>query len=82
MFSKTTGIFEKVLQYLKIQAADMPHAGNSEQRDMLPAMELGIYYVSLIEHERFSLDENPLKINSLEKLQRLLSRPIHEGPSN
>ena len=45
-------------------------------------MELGIYYVRLIEHERFFLDENPLKINSLEKLQRLLSRPIHEGPSN
>jgi hypothetical protein len=37
-------------------------------------MELGIYYVRLIEHERFSLDENPLKINSLEKLQRLLSK--------
>jgi FMN phosphatase YigB (HAD superfamily) len=80
--SKATGIFEKVLQYLKIQAAGMLYVGNSEQRAMLPALNLAIYYVHLIEHERFSIDENPLKINSLESFNISSQGPLQEGPSN
>jgi putative hydrolase of the HAD superfamily len=71
--SKTTGLFGKVMQHLKIGPADMVYIGDNEQRDMIPATEPGIYCVHYAEKENFSLDVYPAKINTLKKLQFILT---------
>lgn len=75
LVSKTAGLFKEVLKHLKIGAADMVYVGDSEQRDILPAMNQGIYTVHYAEHEHFSLDIYPAKINTLEKLEYILLGP-------
>jgi HAD superfamily hydrolase (TIGR01549 family) len=71
--SKTTGLFERVMDHLKISPADMVFVGDNEQRDMLPATRLGIYGIHYAEKENFSLDVYPAKINTLKKLQYILT---------
>ena len=68
--SKTTGLFEKVLNHLEISPAEMVYVGDNEQRDMVPATRLSIHYA---EKENFSLDIYPAKLNTLKKLQYILT---------
>ncbi|KAH7358338.1 Haloacid dehalogenase-like hydrolase [Plectosphaerella cucumerina] len=70
--AKTDGLFGKVLQHLNISPADMAYIGDSEQRDMEPAMAEGIFCIHLAEAEHVSLDTNPPRVNTLRKLQYIL----------
>jgi putative hydrolase of the HAD superfamily len=71
--SKTTGLFERVMDHLKIGPADMVFVGDNEKRDMDPATRLDIYGIHYAETENFSLDVYPAKINTLKKLQYILT---------
>jgi putative hydrolase of the HAD superfamily len=71
--AKTDGLFGKVLQHLDISPADMAYIGDSEQRDMEPAMAEGIFCIHLAEAEHISLDATPPRVNTLRKLQYILA---------
>lgn len=71
--SKTEGFFPKVLESLKLSAEDMVYIGDNYERDMVPAMQVGIYCVHFAEQHNFSLDVYPIKINTLKKLEFVLA---------
>lgn len=71
--SKVDGLFGKVLEHLKIDAASMVYVGDSEERDMVPAMKEGIFSILYADHECFSLDKTPVRINTLKKLENILN---------
>ncbi|KAM0350680.1 hypothetical protein ACHAPU_003171 [Fusarium lateritium] len=71
--TKTSGLFKKVLGHLGISPADMAYIGDNEQRDMEPAMAEGIFSVYLDETRHVSLNAFPPHINTLRKLQYILS---------
>jgi HAD superfamily hydrolase (TIGR01549 family) len=71
--SKTTGLYKKVLEHLHISAADIVMVGDNFARDMVPAVELGILAVHYAESENFSLDTETVKINTLKKLEFIVS---------
>lgn len=70
--SKVDGLFGKVLEHLDVDAAAMVYVGDSKERDMEPAMKKGISCILYAEHERFSLDKTPVRINTLKKLEMIL----------
>ncbi len=70
--SKVDGLFGKVLEHLKIDASSIVYVGDSEERDMVPAMEEGIFVMHYAELESFSLDTTPVRINTLKKLETIL----------
>ncbi|KAH6697498.1 Haloacid dehalogenase-like hydrolase [Plectosphaerella plurivora] len=71
--SKTDGLFGKVLHHLDISPTDMAYIGDSEQRDMEPAMAEGIFCIHLAEAEHVALDVNPPRVNTLRKIQYIMS---------
>lgn len=77
--TKTSGLFKKVLGHLGISPADMAYSGDNEQRDMERAMAEGIFsvHLHLDETRHVSLDAFPPHINTLRKLQYILSDDVH-----
>lgn len=75
--SKTNSLFPKVLGHLNISPHDIACIGDSEVRDMKPAMAEGIFSIYLAETEHVSLIASPPRINTLKKLQYILS---DDGP--
>lgn len=71
--SKADGLFAKVIQHLGISSCDIAYIGDSEQRDMKPAMADGIFSIHLAEAKNVSLNSFPPQINTLRKLQYILS---------
>lgn len=71
--TKLDGLFAQVLVYLGISPSDIAYVGDNEQRDMQPAMAEGILCIHLSEAEDISLDAFPPRINTLRKLQYILS---------
>ncbi|KAK7992704.1 had-superfamily subfamily variant 1 [Apiospora saccharicola] len=69
---KTDGLFQEVLDDLKISASDMAYIGDSEERDMKPAMELGIFCIHFSERKNCNLESHPPRINTLNKLNHIL----------
>jgi len=51
----------------------MAYIGDDEKRDMKPAMAEGIFAIHLAETKHISLNTFPPKINTLRKLQYILS---------
>jgi putative hydrolase of the HAD superfamily len=71
--SKTNGLFKKMLAHLNITAADIVYIGDNEDRDITPALAEGIYSIHYAEQKHFSLDTNPVIINTLRKLEYIIS---------
>ncbi|KAJ2979782.1 hypothetical protein NQ176_g3041 [Zarea fungicola] len=71
--SKTAGLFVKVLQHLGVSSGDMAYIGDSVQRDMEPALSAGIFSIHLNESKNVSLNSVPPQINTLRKLQYIIS---------
>ena len=70
--SKVDGIYMEVLKHLNIRADEIVYVGDSKERDMVPAQELGMYCIHYTEEENVSLESVPLRINTLKKLEYLL----------
>jgi putative hydrolase of the HAD superfamily len=70
--SKTNGLFREVLTHLNIGAADIVYIGDNADRDILPAMAEGIFCIHYAEHDIFSLDTSPLRIDTLRKLEHII----------
>jgi putative hydrolase of the HAD superfamily len=71
--TKTSGLFSKVLEHLGVSPGDMAYVGDNELRDMKPAMAEGIFSIHLAETKHVSLNTFPPQINTLRKLQYILS---------
>ncbi|KAL3963552.1 hypothetical protein ACCO45_000556 [Purpureocillium lilacinum] len=71
--AKTDGLFGKVLAHLGISSSDVAYVGDSEQRDMVPAMAAGIFSIHLAEEKDALLTASPPRINTLRKLQYIIS---------
>lgn len=71
--AKTEGLFAKVLQNLGISSGHIAYIGDNAQRDMKPAMAEGIFSIHLAEAKHVSLSSFPPQINTLRKLQYILS---------
>ncbi|KAH8662499.1 Haloacid dehalogenase-like hydrolase [Xylariales sp. PMI_506] len=71
--SKADGLFAKVLQHLDISSGDIVYIGDSEQRDMEPAMAEGIFSIHLAEAKNVCLTSHPPRVNTLRKLQYIIS---------
>ena len=71
--AKTDGLFGKVLAHLGISSSDVAYVGDSEQRDMVPAMAAGIFSIHLAEEKDVLLIASPPRINTLRKLQYIIS---------
>lgn len=71
--SKVDGLFQIALQHLKIDARDIVYVGDSVERDITPARAEGIFSIEFNEVESVVLDSKDLKINSLQKLENVLS---------
>ncbi|KAI8721785.1 hypothetical protein NCS52_00321000 [Fusarium sp. LHS14.1] len=70
--AKTSGLFGNVLKHLDIQPSDIVYVGDSEERDVEPATNGGIYTIHLREDQTVSLALNPPSINSLEVLGQIV----------
>lgn len=70
---KTAGLFPRVLEHLGVSSGDMAYIGDNEQRDMKPALAEGIFSIHLAEMKHISLNAIPPQINTLRKLQYILS---------
>lgn len=71
--AKTDGLFPRVLEHLGVSPGDMVYIGDNEQRDMKPALAEGIFSIHLAEMKHVSLNTLPPQINTLRKLQYILS---------
>ena len=71
--AKTDGLFPRVLKHLGVTPGDMVYIGDNEERDMKPALAEGIFSIHLAEMKHVSLNTIPPKINTLRKLQYVLS---------
>lgn len=71
--TKTSDLFTRVLEHLRVSASDMAYIGDNKQRDMEPAMKEGIFAVHLAEAKHVSLNAFPPHINTLWKLRYILS---------
>lgn len=70
---KTDGLFGKVLNHLGITAADIVYVGDSKERDIEPATKEGILAIHLDEANNIALGDSPPRINTLRKLEYILS---------
>ncbi|KAF2664623.1 HAD-superfamily hydrolase, subfamily IA, variant 1 [Microthyrium microscopicum] len=70
--SKTMGLFPKVLQHLEISSDEMAYIGDSDERDMKPALANAIFCVRFAEMEDTDLASTPPSISSLTDLQQVL----------
>jgi HAD superfamily hydrolase (TIGR01549 family) len=71
--SKTAGLFKNVLAHLNITPADIAYVGDNADRDMAPAIAEGIYSIHYAEQKHFSLDTSPVMVNTLRKLEYIIS---------
>ncbi|KAL8806597.1 MAG: hypothetical protein Q9182_001244 [Xanthomendoza sp. 2 TL-2023] len=71
--TKIDGLFPKVLQHLSISPEEIAYVGDNEQRDMEPAMAEGIFSIHFAETKHVALNTTPPRINTLRKLQYILS---------
>lgn len=71
--AKTDGLFPRVLEHLCITPGDLVYIGDNEERDMKPALAVGIFSIHLAEMKHVSFNTIPPKINTLRKLQYILS---------
>ncbi|OAA60177.1 Haloacid dehalogenase-like hydrolase [Cordyceps fumosorosea ARSEF 2679] len=71
--SKVDGLFRKVLQHLGISSDEIAYVGDSEERDMEPAIAEGIFSIHLAEAKNISLSSSPPRVNTLRKLQYIMS---------
>jgi HAD superfamily hydrolase (TIGR01549 family) len=76
--TKASGLFQKVLEHLGISSRDIAYIGDNEERDMKPALAEGIFSIHLAETEHVSLTSFPPRINTLRKLQYILSDESNE----
>ncbi|KAK7932632.1 glyceraldehyde 3-phosphate phosphatase [Apiospora marii] len=70
--SKTDGLFQAALEHHGILGSDMAYIGDSEERDMEPAMDLGLFCIHFSERKNCNLESNPPRINTLNKLIHIL----------
>ena len=75
--AKTAGLFPRVLEHLGITSGDIAYVGDNEQRDMKPALAEGIFSIHFAETKYISLNTIPPQINTLRKLQYILSNDRH-----
>lgn len=78
---KTDGLFPRVLKYLGITPGDIAYVGDSEERDMIPALAAGIFSIHLAEIKHVSFNTVPPKINTLKKMAYILSEDRFPSPS-
>lgn len=71
--SKVDGLFGKVLEHLGVYPSDVAYVGDNYERDMQPAMAEGIFSIHLAEAKNVSLASFPPQVNTLKKLQVILS---------
>ncbi|KAI0206030.1 HAD-superfamily hydrolase, subfamily IA, variant 1 [Astrocystis sublimbata] len=71
--SKIDGLYAKVLETLGIGPSEVAYVGDSEDRDMKPAMAQDILCFHLVESLNCNLEVYPPRINSLNALERLLT---------
>jgi putative hydrolase of the HAD superfamily len=71
--TKTSGLFSKVLERLGISPGDTAYIGDNELRDMKPAIAGGIFSILLAETKHVSLNTFLPQINTLRKLQYIIS---------
>ncbi|KAL2070250.1 hypothetical protein VTL71DRAFT_13276 [Oculimacula yallundae] len=74
--AKTRGLFPEVLHHLGISAGDLAYVGDSEDRDTKPAMAEGIFSFLLAEAKNVSLSSSPPRVNTLRKLQYIVSDEV------
>lgn len=79
--AKTDGLFPRVLKHLGITADDIAYIGDSEERDMKPALAAGIFSIHLAETKHVAFNTIPPKINTLKKMQYILSNDRFPSPS-
>lgn len=70
---KTAGLFPKVLEHLGVAPGDMAYIGDNEERDVNPALAEGIFAIHFAESKHVSLNTIPPRINTLRKLQYILT---------
>ncbi len=70
--SMVDGLFERVLNHLKVKAGDMVFVGDRTLRDIVPAMACGSYTIQYSEVENVSLESSPVRINTLDMLEHIL----------
>ncbi|KAI1273457.1 Haloacid dehalogenase-like hydrolase [Xylaria sp. FL0933] len=75
--SKTNGLFSKVLETLGITPSEIAYVGDSEQRDIVPATAEGMFCFHFAEGKNCNLEACPPRINTLNKLEYILS--CHEN---
>ncbi|KAI1350278.1 Haloacid dehalogenase-like hydrolase [Xylaria sp. FL0043] len=71
--SKTNGLFSKVLETLEITPSEIAYVGDSEQRDIVPATAEGMFCFHFAEGKNCNLEASPPRINTLNKLEYILS---------
>ena len=71
--AKTDGLFPRVLERLGVTPGDMVYIGDNEERDMTPALKEGIFSIHLAETKHVALNTIPPRVNTLKKLQYILS---------
>lgn len=69
--SKTVGLFKEIVQHLKISSHDMGYIGDSEERDVLPAMASDIFAIHFAETRDTSIDSVPVRVSTLNILQHI-----------
>ncbi len=79
--AKTDGLFPRVLEHLCVTSGDIVYIGDNEERDMKPALAEGIFSIHLAEMKHVSFNTIPPKINTLRKLQYILSNDRCLSPS-
>lgn len=79
--AKTDGLFPPVLEHLCVTSGDIVYIGDNEERDMKPALAEGIFSIHLAEMKHVSFNTIPPKINTLRKLQYILSNDRCLSPS-
>ena len=79
--AKTDGLFPRVLEHLCITPGDIVYMGDNEERDMKPSLAEGIFSIHLAEMKHVSFNTIPPKINTLRKLQYILSNDRCPSPS-
>ena len=79
--AKTDGLFPRVLEHLCIAPGDIVYIGDNEERDMKPALAEGIFSIHLAEMKHVSFNTIPPTINTLRKLQYILSNDRCQSPS-
>lgn len=66
--SKTNGLLGTVLEHLGIPPSDMAYIGDSEERDIKPARDIGIFCIHFSERKNCNLETDRPRVNTLNKV--------------